>query len=81
MILERPMTAKGVADALGISKATVLNCAHSKTKPLAHIRIGNRYRFFWSDIVKYFDIPADKVVSSATQPTGTPPASIGVLHE
>lgn len=71
MILERPMTAKAVSMTLNISQATLLKLAKREENPLPCIRIGSHYRFFWSDIVKFFNITPDKIVHSTPQPTDT----------
>lgn len=68
MINERPMSTAQVATALGVSRATILTMARNEEKPLPSIRIGSHYRFFWSDVVKYFGIPDDKLVTSTSQP-------------
>lgn len=69
-MLERPMTTTQVAHAMNISKTTVANLAKKAENPLPSIRIGKHYRFFLSDVRKYFGIPADKLVESTPQPTG-----------
>jgi len=60
MITERPMTTAQVAKALGVSRATILSVARREVEPLPSIKIGTHYRFFWSDVTKFFGIPADK---------------------
>jgi len=67
MITERPMTTAQVAKVLGVSRATILGVARREVDPLPSIKIGTHYRFFWSDVVRFFNIPADKLVS--TTPT------------
>jgi len=62
--LERPMTTTQVTDALNISRSTLLNLATREENPLPSIKIGAHYRFFWSDIVIFFNIPERKVVPS-----------------
>lgn len=52
--LERPVTAKAVADYLGVSIETVRKLANDKDNPLPHIRVGHQFRFRLSDIDKYF---------------------------
>lgn len=71
MITERPMTTAQVAKALGVSRATILGMARKEVDPLPSIKIGTHYRFFWSDVTKFFGIPADKLVQStpSTQTT------------
>lgn len=61
--LERPVTAKTVANMLGVSTTTVLNMANRANDPIPHIKIGTRYRFYVSDIAKFFNLPADKVAA------------------
>lgn len=61
--LERPVTARTVADLLGVSTTTVLNLANRAENPLPHIKIGTRYRFYMSDVAKYFNLPADKIAT------------------
>lgn len=68
MMNERPMSTAQVASALGVSRATILNMVRKEAHPLPSIRIGSHYRFFWSDVTKYFGIPADKLVDSNPQP-------------
>lgn len=62
-ILERPVTASIVANMLGVSTTTVLNMANRAVNPIPHIKIGTRYRFYVSDIAKFFNLPADKVAA------------------
>lgn len=62
-ILERPVTANTVANMLGVSTTTVLNMANRAVNPIPHIKIGTRYRFYVSDIAKFFNLPADKVAA------------------
>jgi excisionase family DNA binding protein len=64
MITERPMTTAQVARALGVSRATILGVARREVDPLPSIKIGTHYRFFCSDVVRFFSIPADKLVSN-----------------
>lgn len=64
MITERPMTTAQVAKVLGVSRATILGVARREVDPLPSIKIGTHYRFFWSDVVRFFNIPADKLVST-----------------
>lgn len=64
MITERPMSTAAVAQALGISRATILGLARRAENPLPSIKVGAHYRFFMSDVVKFFNIPADKLVDS-----------------
>ena len=73
-MLERPMTTAQVAHVMNISKTTVVNLAKKASNPLPSIRIGKHYRFFLSDVKKYFSVPADKLVESNPQP-------IGATHE
>lgn len=68
MITERPMTTAQVAKALGVSRATILAMAHKEVEPLPFIKVGTHYRFFWSDVAKYFNIPADKQVGFTHNP-------------
>ena len=68
MITERPMTTAQVAKALGVSRATILGAARREVDPLPSIKIGAHYRFFWSDVAKYFGIPADKQVGFTHNP-------------
>lgn len=63
MITERPMSTAQVAKALGVSRATILGMARKEVDPLPSIKVGAHYRFFWSDVVKFFAIPADKLVN------------------
>ena len=67
MMLERPMSTAQVAKTLGVSRATILNLARKEEDPLPSMKVGTHYRFFWSDVVKFFAIPADKVVDSNPQ--------------
>jgi excisionase family DNA binding protein len=69
-MLERPMTTTQVARVMNISKTTIVNLAKREDNPLPSIRVGKHYRFFLSDIRKYFGIPADKLVESNPQPIG-----------
>lgn len=69
-MLERPMTTTQVAQAMNISKTTIVSLAKKPDNPLPSIRIGKHYRFFLSDVRKYFGISADKLVESIPQPTG-----------
>jgi excisionase family DNA binding protein len=71
MKMERPMTTAQVASALGVSRATILKVATRDADPLPSIKIGKHYRFFWSDVVKFYNLPADKLVESQTQTTQT----------
>ena len=64
MIIERPMSTAQVAKTIGVSRATILTMARRGVDPLASLKVGAHYRFFWSDVVKFFAIPADKVVDS-----------------
>ena len=64
MKLERTMTTSQVADALGISRAAILVHANKTENPLPSIKVGAHYRFFPSDIIKYFKIPKDKLITS-----------------
>lgn len=68
MITERPMTTAQVAKALGVSRATILGMARKEVEPLPSIKIGTHYRFFWSDVAKFFGIPADKQLNLASNP-------------
>lgn len=61
--LERPVTARTVAELLGVSTTTVLNMANRAENPLPHIKIGARYRFYMSDVAKHFNLPADKIAA------------------
>lgn len=65
--LERPVTAKTVAELLGVSTTTILNMANRAVDPIPHIKIGTRYRFYMTDIAKFFNLPADKI--AAQMPT------------
>jgi len=67
MITERPMSTAAVANALGISRSTILNLARQEENPLPSIKIGAHYRFFMSDVLKYFNIPADKLTSNTQE--------------
>jgi excisionase family DNA binding protein len=67
MIMERPMTTAQVASALGVSRATILKVATQDVDPLPSIKIGAHYRFFWSDVIKFYNLPADKLVASTPQ--------------
>lgn len=67
MIIERPMSTAQVANAIGVSRATILTMARRDANPLPSIKVGAHYRFFWTDVVKFFAIPADKVVDSNPQ--------------
>jgi excisionase family DNA binding protein len=58
------MTTAQVAKVLGVSRATILGVARREVDPLPSIKIGTHYRFFWSDVVRFFNIPADKLVSN-----------------
>jgi len=69
-MLERPMTTTQVARTLNISKTTVVNLAKRADNPLPSMRVGKHYRFFLSDIRKYFGISEDKLVEPNPQPTG-----------
>lgn len=60
MITERPISTAQVAQILGVSRSTILGLARQKDNPLPSIKIGAHYRFFWSDVAKFFNIPADK---------------------
>jgi excisionase family DNA binding protein len=64
MIIERPMSTAQVAKTIGVSRATILTMARREVDPLPSMKVGAHYRFFWSDVVKFFAIPADKVVDS-----------------
>jgi excisionase family DNA binding protein len=64
MIIERPMSTAQVAKTIGVSRATILTMARRAVDPLPSMKVGAHYRFFWSDVVKFFAIPADKVVDS-----------------
>ena len=66
MITERPMSTAQVAEALGVSRATILGMAQKEVNPLPSIKVGAHYRFFWSDVVKHFGIPADKLTHPVT---------------
>lgn len=71
MLIERPMTTTQVAQSLSISRAAILGYAAREVDPLPSIKIGAHYRFFWSDVVKFFNIPEDKLSNPTTQkPTG-----------
>lgn len=69
MKMERPMTTAQVATALGVSRGTILKVAALDENPLPSIKIGKHYRFFWSDVVNYFKLPADKLVESQPHTT------------
>lgn len=69
-MLERPITTAQVANMMNISKTTVVNLASKKENPLPSIRVGKHYRFFLSDIKRYFNISDDKLVESKPQPIG-----------
>lgn len=69
-MLERPLTTTQVSRIMNISKTTVVNLAKKETNPLPSIRVGKHYRFFLSDIKKYFGISDDKLVESKPQPIG-----------
>jgi excisionase family DNA binding protein len=69
-MLERPLTTTQVSRIMNISKTTVVNLAKKETNPLPSIRVGKHYRFFLSDIKKYFGISDDKLVESKTQSIG-----------
>lgn len=71
MNLERPVTAKYIADLLGVTTPTVLSLAVKIDNPLPHIKIGTRYRFFMSDVVKYFNLPADKFADTKPEDGAT----------
>jgi excisionase family DNA binding protein len=60
MITERPISTAQVAQILGVSRSTILGLARQQENPLPSIKIGAHYRFFWSDVAKFFNIPADK---------------------
>lgn len=60
MITERPISTAQVAQILGVSRSTILGLARQKENALPSIKIGAHYRFFWSDVAKFFNIPADK---------------------
>lgn len=69
-MLERPLTTAQAAQIMNVSKTTIVNLARKEGNPLPSIRIGKHYRFFLSDIKKYFGISADKLVESNPQPIG-----------
>jgi len=61
--LKEPLySADEVAHMLGVSRQTILRQAKSKKSPIPCIVVGNNYRFFMSDILKYFSIDPSKVV-------------------
>lgn len=60
MLVETPLSTAKAAEMLGVSRSTLLGLARDADNPLPSIKIGTHYRFFWSDIVKYFKIPEDK---------------------
>lgn len=60
MITERPMSTAQVAETLGISRSTILGLARREENPLPSIKVGAHYRFFWSDVAEFFNIPANK---------------------
>jgi len=64
---ERPVDTKFVADLLGVTQQQVRNLANDLKRPLPHIRIGRTFRFFLSDVQKYFNIPADKMPAQPTR--------------
>lgn len=69
MITERPISTARVAEILGVSRSTILGLARRDESPLPSIKIGAHYRFFWSDVAKFFNIPEDK---QGTADTATP---------
>ena len=68
MQIEQPVTANYVASLLGLSPKTVIGMTKKADNPLPCMRVGTQYRFFLSDIVTYFNLPADKV-SATTEST------------
>lgn len=71
MITERPMSTAQVAKVLGVSRSTILGLARREVSPLPSIKIGAHYRFFWSDVARFFEIPADKLSGNQPQVTAT----------
>ena len=66
MITERPISTAQVATILGVSRSTILGLARRDESPLPSIKIGAHYRFFWSDVAKFFNIPEDKQGTATT---------------
>jgi len=77
MKLERTMTTAQVADLLGISRAAILTYASKEQEPLPSIKVGTHYRFFPSDIIRYFKIPSDKLIPQ----TAVPQAVVTTNHD
>lgn len=75
MITERPISTAQVAEILGVSRSTILGLARRDESPLPSIKIGAHYRFFWSDVAKFFNIPEDK---QGTADTTTPEVNTAV---
>jgi excisionase family DNA binding protein len=65
MITERPISTAQVAKILGVSRSTILGLARRQDNPLPSIKIGAHYRFFWSDVAEFFNIPATKQTEAA----------------
>lgn len=75
MITERPMSTARVAEVLGVSRSTILGLARREDNPLPSIKIGAHYRFFWSDVATFFNIPADKQEGAQAPEKATPEVS------
>ena len=55
-VMEPAITTEEVARRLAISSKTVVRYATLGKNPLPHFKVGNKYRFLWSEVENYFGV-------------------------